>query len=544
MARSSILLILLLAWVLSVEGQVNRYMVFFSDKDNTPYSISNPSEYLSERSLNRRLNQEINIVEDDLPVDPDYVAQLESEGIAVYHKTKWMNGVLVQVDESQIGLIEGFEFVTGTELVATGEGLLNPDSASGRKFKGSGRTRTKSLKSSQTQNAMIAVDLMHNRNFKGQNMLIAVFDGGFLGIIEASPFQHIIDDNRIIATYDFVSNSNDVYSALTDHGTGVFSAIGGFIEGEYAGTAYEADFVLCITEEISTEYRIEEYNWLFAAEFADSLGVDIINTSLGYNLFDDRTMDYSLTDTDGQTAIITRASNIAAQKGMLLVVSAGNRASWDEIAPPADSENVLAVGKVDVNGIISSTSSIGPTADGRIKPDVVAQGVGTAVINKYGSIVFRNGTSYSSPLVAGLAAGVWQANPDWTNFEVIEAIRMSGDRAKNPDNSYGYGIPDFIVAAGNSILSVDDILTQKIKVYPNPFSGNKIFIDLNSELVHGDLEIRLFNLSGKLLAQQIFDTGLADKIIPFETSELLPAGTYLLTVQSETVRTEVRLIKY
>lgn len=539
------MLVLLLTRFLSVDGQVNRYMVFFSNKDNTPYSISNPAEYLSERSLNRRLNQEITIVEDDLPVDPDYVAQLESESITVFYKTKWMNGVLVQVDETKIALIEAFEFVTGTELVAGGEGLLNPDPTSGRKFKGSGGSRIKSLKSSQTQNAMIAVDLMHNRNFKGQNMLIAVFDGGFSGVIEASPFQHIIDDNRIIATYDFVSNSNDVYSALDDHGTRVFSAIGGFIEGEYAGTAYEADFVLCITEEIPTEYRIEEYNWLFAAEFADSLGVDVINTSLGYNIFDDdRTMDYNLTDIDGQTAIITRASNMAAQKGMLLVASAGNKDFWDEITPPADSEGVLAVGMVGVNGLISSGSSIGPTADGRIKPDVVAQGVGTAVINKNGSIVSGNGTSFASPLVAGLAAGVWQANPDWTNFEVMEAIKMSGDRAESPDNSYGYGIPDFIVAAGNSILSVDDILTQKIKVYPNPFSDNKVFIDLNSELVHGDLEIALFNLSGKLLLQQIFKAGLADKIIVFETSELLPAGTYLLTVQSETVRTEVRLIKY
>ena len=524
------------------EAQVNRYMVFFTDKNDSPYSLTNPEEYLSETAIARREKQSIIIDETDLPVNPEYVSGLAELDIQVYHTSKWFNGVLIQEDQSRIFDVQSLSYVSKVEYVAPDKKL--------QELSKSGRirpflSRLKTAKETSAQNEMLSIDEMHGLNYKGQGMVVAVFDGGFESVDEAEAFSHIFEEERMLATYDFVTNSGSVYQ-FDDHGTRVFSAIGAFDASNFIGTAYEASFILCVTEDVSSEYRIEEYNWLFAAEFADSIGVDVINTSLGFNLFDDESMDYDFDDLDGKTAVITRASNMAGEKGMLLVASVGNEGnnSWGTITPPADSQYVLAVGSVNQDAEVSSFSSTGPSTDERIKPDVVALGSSVSLIGSSGNVVTSSGTSFASPLVAGLATGIWQANPTLTNQEVIDAIRMSGSKAQSPDNSFGYGIPDFLSAAGNPVLSVDDIIEKKIKVYPNPFRGDKFFIDLNSKYVGDGLEIQLYDLLGNLIAKKSFSSTANQGIIEFRTDANLVPGTYLLRVYSKKLITEVKLLKF
>jgi len=525
------------------EAQVNRYMIFFTDKDNSTYSTDRPEEFLSERSIARRQRQGITVDDSDLPVNESYVQVLIDQDVEVFFETKWLNGVLVQSEESELPVIQSQVFVREIELVARKDRLLNPTPKSGRLK--SILTRNRSSRESESQNAMLSVDEMHNRDYFGEGVMIAVFDGGFDNVNEIEYFSHIFDEERMAATYDFVTNSGDVFQ-FDNHGTRVFSAIAGFADGGFNGTAYKADYILCVTEDGLSEFRIEEYNWLFAAEFADSVGVDIINTSLGYNVFDDSNMNYTHEDLDGKTALITQASNIAAEKGILLVASAGNEGdnSWGKITPPADSPYVIAVGGITDSGDLSGFSSLGPTADERIKPDVVALGTDVTLIGSNGGIVTSDGTSFSSPLVAGLAAGIWQARPELTNFELIDLIRMSADNTLSPDNFMGYGVPDFLKAVGNQVLSVDDIIKEKIKVYPNPFRGNRIFIDVDSKLSKGGLEIELYNLSGSLIAQKnLVQTDLRG-VVEFEIDSFIAPGTYLLKVITRNKINQVKLIKY
>lgn len=541
-SRPILTAIFLMSIGLLAKGQVNRYMVFFTDKSNSSYSLSSPEAYLSMEAIDRRINQNIPIEKSDLPVNQEYISGLNNLDVQVYHTSKWFNGVLIQEDQSMVAEIQALPFVDRVEFVAPDE-RLEEVSKSGRirPF----FARLKSSKETSAQNEMLSIDEMHKLNFKGQGMIVAVFDGGFEGVNDAAAFDHIFDNNRMIATHDFVTNSSDVYQ-FDDHGTRVFSAIAGFEEPSFVGTAYKSSFILCITEDVTSEYRIEEYNWLFAAEYADSIGVDVINTSLGFNLFDDTTMDYDFDDLDGETSVITRASNLAGKKGILLVVSVGNEGnnSWGTITPPADSQYVLAVGSVNKDNQVTGFSSIGPTTDDRIKPDVVALGSSVSLIGSSGNVVTGSGTSFSSPLVAGLATGVWQANPTLTNLEIIEAIRMSGSISQAPDNSFGYGIPDFLPAAGNPVLSVDDIIENKIKVYPNPFRGDRIFIDIDSKYAGDGLEIRLYDLMGNLISEESFTASQSHSIIEFQTDSNLSEGTYLLRIFSKQAITEVKLLKF
>ncbi|MEQ9423562.1 MAG: S8 family serine peptidase [Cyclobacteriaceae bacterium] len=543
MERSRLIVILFLAISFQLEAGVNRYIVFFIDKANSEFSVNRPEEFLSTKAIQRRERQGLLITESDLPVNSSYITQLADLEADVFHSSKWMNAVLVQVDEAVISDISALSFVKKVQYVAPNEKLLK--NAENEESDTQFNKRPRNSKSTAAQNELLSVDEMHELGFDGDNITIAVFDGGFQKVNEISYFEHIFSENRMVATYDFVTNSSNVYR-YDDHGTRVFSAISGFFEDSFTGTAPDANFVLCVTEDVGTEFKIEEYNWLFAAEYADSLGVDIISTSLGYNIFDDRTMDYEHDDLDGQTAVITQAANMAAEKGILLVVSAGNEGnnSWGTLTPPADSEFVLTVGSVTSSGDLSSFSSLGPTADDRIKPDVVALGSGVSLIGSSGSIITSNGTSFSAPLVAGLAAGIWQAKPELTNLELIDIIRMTASRASAPDNSFGYGVPDFISATQEQVLSVDDILKERIKVYPNPFRGTKIYIDLNSRFTENGLTISLYDLAGNLLTQGSYQNVPSEKIIEFDTDAVLPVGTYLLQVESPKRQTQVRLLKY
>jgi serine protease AprX len=516
-------------------GQDNRYMVFFADKAGSPHSVTQPETFLSPAAIHRKSAQGVPIDQHDMPVSPAYLAGVRNQGAEVYFATKWMNGVLVQANSMQIEAIEALPFVVGVEYVAPGRRLISPG-----RTKWTAETYTEADYINIDQLAMLGIDHMHQEGNKGQNIRIAVMDGGFRGVNTQPPFQHLFANQQIAETVDFVTAGASVYE-FSDHGTRVLSQLAAINEEPYYGAVPKATYFLYLTEDVASEYRVEEYNWLFAAEKADSAGVHIIQTSLGYTDFDDPSMDYSPADMDGETAIITRAATLATQKGMVVVVSAGNDGnnSWQKISAPADAKEVIAVGAVNALGTRMSFSSIGPSADGRIKPDVMAVGGSAMVINQTGAVALANGTSFSSPLITGLIAGVLKDFPDLSPAQLGEALRMSADRAMSPDFLYGYGIPHYL--AVRNYLS-PAAAEPGLHVYPNPFvrylhiqTGNPE----NGALLQG----KLWNSQGTLIKEFEAQFTWAHPRIALDLGDL-PKGYYLLVLDQNNQRVLRKLVKF
>lgn len=526
-------------FLLATYGQAqDRYMVFFTDKAGSAFSINSPQEFLSPRSIARRQKQSIPIIEQDLPVNSSYVMALENLGAETYYTSKWLNGVLIQAEALLIPAIEALDFVDRVEYVAPGA----PLSSDGNGGDGAPAYEMEMAKS-DFQNEMLGIDHMHADGFKGAGILIGVFDEGFNNLSNIPAFEHLFLDNRIRYTYNYSTNSPVIENAET-HGTRVLSTLAAVEEGELIGTAPEASYILAVTE-ASGEYRVEEYYWLFAAEQADSAGVDIINTSLGYYRFDDPAMDYEQSDMDGQTAVITRASNIAASKGILLLTSAGNtglNAQWPIITAPGDSPNVLAVAAVNSVRERARTSSLGPSADNRTKPDLAALGIATAVISSSGTVSFSDGTSFASPLITGLAAGLWQANPELTAAELLQLLRLSGHQYDDPDNEIGFGIPDYPTA----IRVADEIdlpTANELLIYPNPTSDNRVSLAFDQRFFGQSVQVVLVNSNGRSLNQYLLNPSVRDNRIIIDL-EHHSAGLYLVRVSGAGGTFTKKLIKY
>jgi len=517
-------------------GAVNRYMVFFNDKENSTFSTDRPEEFLSERALTRRNNQNISIASNDLPVTLSYLEQLSAlPEVNVFFTTKWLNGVLVETDSGNLDEIKLLPFVEKVEYVAPGQALTGSGNRRYKKNEYMMMSATKEAES-QSQNAFIGVDIMHSSGYKGEGMLIAVFDSGFDEIDNSSFFAHLFTDDKILGTRDFIRNSDQVFQ-YDQHGSKVLSCISAYREGIYSGTAPEADVVLCVTEDVRSEYRIEEYNWLFAAEYADSLGVDVINSSVGYFEFDDERMDYSYDEMDGNTAVITLAADLAAT-----VVSIGNEGnnSWKYLNPPADADSILAIGSVTYDKIKSGFSSYGPSADKRIKPDLSALGTNVKVVFRE-QIGSANGTSFSSPLTAGLATGFWQAFPQLTNLEVIQYLKMSASQAYRPDTLQGYGIPNFTLAYNKAKLNEGGI-EDKLVVFPNPVTHKKtIYLHAYTQAQPGDAFVRFIDLkSAEVSVKNLPELNNTD-FVEIDVS-FLNAGTYLVTYQKGSEVQKFKLI--
>ena len=419
-----------------------KYRISLKDKAATEYSLKRPEKFLSEKAIERRKKQNLPIDSTDLPVCRKYIDEIRKQGVSIVVVGKWDNFVTVSCnDTTLIDRIAALPFVRSTEKVWLSPGadkptmamerdsvinqpILHPDSIYGRAI---------------TQVQLSNGDKLHEAGFKGQGMTIAVIDAGFHNVDKITAMQNI----HILGTKDFVNPQADIF-AESSHGLSVLSCIGMNQPEIMTGTAPEASFWLLRSEDEYSEHLVEQDYWSAAVEFADSVGVDVINTSLGYYTFDDKSKNYKYRDLDGRHALMSRQASRIADKGMVLVCSAGNSGmgSWKKITPPGDAENVLTVGAVDKKAILAPFSSIGNTADHRVKPDVVAVGLGSDVIRPDGNQGRANGTSFSSPIMCGMVTCLWQACPKLTAKEVIELVRRSGDRADFPDNIYGYGVPD------------------------------------------------------------------------------------------------------
>ena len=525
---------------LSAFGQTTRkYLVLLRDKANTPYSISRPEQFLSQRSILRRQKQNITIQERDLPVNPAYVTQLQQAGAKVWFTSRWLNAVLVEANDATITAVQKLPFVKGLEFSrslsnAREGGRLASTERSFSKF---GDVQPLNYGISQSQVAQIGVDVMHQQGYHGEGMLIGVLDSGFLNANRLGFLKPLFDENRILATYDFVRKETSVYED-DSHGLSCLSAIAATADNQLYGTAFKASFILLRTEDANSESRVEEANWLFGAEYADSAGVDVISSSLGYTQFDDSGSDYTYKNLDGKTALSTRAAQIAAETGMVVVVAAGNEGNdaWRYLSAPSDAASVLAIGAVTQAGQRASFSSFGPSADGRIKPDLTARGQGTVIGDPGGQILTGNGTSFATPLVAGLAAGFWQAHPRLTAAQVLESLRRSGSQFGAPDDQLGYGIPNFERA---SVLAES---YNQLLVYPNPFTDVQPLAVQWGELeANVPLDATLADLTGRIIWQNRYTSaGLASFVLP---NLNLSAGMYFVTLVAGDKKRTLKVIK-
>jgi serine protease AprX len=542
--KRALLFLTLFSFLSVSEAQNKKYWIRFKDKNNSPYSVGSPLAYLSQKAIDRRSKQNIPIRINDLPVNPSYIDSVRSKGVPVLNRSKWFNAVTVEADSTQLNQILSLPFVLNAshvkrlsteKAVLPGKDLFVSHTSVPRadlNQSGNKRIMGYDYGMSYNQIGMLKGDLLHSQGFDGRGMTIAVLDAGFYNVNTFPSFDSLRANGQILGTWDFVANEPGVYED-NSHGTSVLSLMGGNIPGQLIGTAPKASYWLLRSEDVG-EYLIEECNWASAAEFADSVGADIINSSLGYTTFDDPAMNHTYADLDGNTTIVTRAADIAASKGILVVNSAGNYGGWPwrYIGAPADGDSVLAVGAVQWDRSLAGFSSRGPSADGRVKPNVMAQGAVCVIQDDNGSLTYGNGTSYSGPILAGMAACLWQAHPTSSNMHILEAIEKSGDRYTSPSDSMGYGIPDFEKA--HQIVSINqqaNKVAKLISIYPNPVSGRRITINLISDTAQ-KLDLRIFDALGKLAYTQSERIGTGYNVIPFELHSL-SKGVYHVKLNTE-----------
>jgi hypothetical protein len=446
--------------------------VYFKDKPNSQYYLANPLQMLSQRALNRRAIQNIPLDIKDVPIHQPYLDQIAAtSGISIKASSKWMNCLHVRGTQAVIHSLSSLSFVdhvsfANATLNSVGK-LSNSDHFSNvNKVFETQVTYNYGTSSNQIQ--MLNGNYLHQQNYTGSGKVIAILDAGFPGVDVVSPFQKLRDNNQILGGYNFVDRSSNFY-AMNSHGTQVLSTMGGYVDTQLVGTAPDASYYLFVTEDSTSETPLEESLWVEAAEMADQLGADVINSSLGYFEFDNSNYNYTYTNMDGSTAFCSRGANIAFSRGMVVVVSAGNsgNTSNPNIGAPADATNALTVGAVNSARNYASFSSIGPSFDGRIKPDVMAQGMSAVVAMPSGAVATNSGTSFSGPIIAGMVASFWQAFPNLSNTRIIQLIKEASDRFSNPNAQYGYGIPNFQLALNNAIAN-SHFNIEEVSVYPNP----------------------------------------------------------------------------
>lgn len=447
-------LLLLIALIFSVMASAQKdtlpqcFWVSFTDKANSPYELSAPEEFLSERALVRRRKFDIPITTTDLPVNTFYLDSLKKAGIKIQYTSRWLNGAAMVVGAQKAAILEQLDFIDSVRYIGPYFGSTESRNYP-YQMDSTGMKMESSIYGRATRNIkMLNGDSLHQLGYRGENMYIAVLDGGFTNVDKIPFFDSLRHYQSLEHFFDFANSDRTVFESST-HGTSVLSAMAAYSPGILIGTAPRAQYVCLKTEEVRGEHRMEEYNWVAALEYSDSLGVDVVNSSLGYYAFSDHKMDYRPEQLDGKTSPASRAAEMAFDRGMIILVSAGNEGDsrWRYIDIPADSPKALAIAAVMRDGRKAPFSSFGYDSIAVIKPDLAAPGVNVPIPNAFRSrLSAASGTSLAAPIMSGLVACLWQAFPNLPNTEIVAALKASGDQAERPDRALGYGIPNLMKA--------------------------------------------------------------------------------------------------
>lgn len=509
--------------------------IYFNDKPSAATYLANPLSMLTQRALDRRTAQGIALDVSDVPVEPSYINQVTaSSGITVLAKSKWLNCLHIQGSQSDINALLNLSFVHHIEFANS---ALNLKTAVQPVIIPQNKQLDVAVNfnygNSLNQVQMLGVDYLHQNNYTGQGKIIAVLDSGFINVNTATSFQRMYTNGLFLGGYNYVSGDTNIYS-LHNHGTMTLSCMVGYTDGQLVGTAPDAQYYLYVTEDVSQEMPIEESYWVEAAEEADRVGADVISTSLGYFQFDNTSYGHTYSDMTGDKAFASRGANIAFSKGMIVLASAGNSGASSEphVGVPAEATNVIAVGAVDSMEQLAFFSSIGPSFDGRIKPDLMAKGMNATVAYTDGSIGGANGTSFSCPILAGAVTSFWSAFPSLTNQQIVDLVKQSADRYTNPNNQYGYGIPDFQQAVA---LSTQNNGQMNLYLYPNP-SQDFISVEFKNGFEQATFE--LYDIVGKRITSQNLNQVVTQ--IPVTN---LQAGTYLYKISGNSSSKTGKIIK-
>lgn len=554
--KITFLLIILITFILPVTAQQpvsGVYTVYFTDKGEGKSSVINPEAYLSSRAVERRLKQHLTFDQTDIPVNAAYVNSVSETGAKIICRSRWFNFIVISAGADIVSQIDALPFVSKLQLINTQTKQAIGSSNEKTYFSNESVSPWVWKKTDQSpsdvynygaafnQINQIKGQGLHNSGFAGQGKTIAVIDAGFNSVDIMPCFDQLRAGNQILGTRDFAVPGNNVYATtMNSHGTKVLSCMAANVNGQMVGTAPAADYWLLRSEVAESESVIEEYYWLSAAEFADSVGVDLINSSLGYTTFDDAGTNHTYVDMDGNTTVITRAADKAAEKGILVVNSAGNSggAGWWYIGAPADGDSVFTIGAVDASGKRASFSSVGPTYDRRIKPTVAAQGQSAAVYGPTG-LSAANGTSFSSPIICGMTACLWQAWPDLTNMQIIDVLKATASQSGSPDSLLGWGIPDY----SQAVLLPTKINIPKSEtftVYPNPVTDQLTIV--LPDHVSATFEVAICDLQGRKI-KTYYGEANGNKVILINELGVLSPGIYIVRIADEGRIYTQRIIK-
>jgi subtilisin family serine protease len=522
--------LLCFCWTTKTVAQ-DRYAVFFKFKPQKEYSLASPSKFLTEKAIQRRAKEKFAVDSLDLPVTAAYLQGLSALSQELLYVSKWLNAAVVVTDSEGKKKMEGLPFVQKVEWVAKGF-ISKTGNRNGTEVPVSQPKKwaiEESYREAATydfQNELLGIPAMHQAGFTGKGITVAVFDSGFPGLDKASAFSHVFTNKRVVGQLNVVRPWIKEVFRDNEHGTQVASLILSNQEGTLVAGAHQAQVIFAITEDVATEYPIEELNWVRAAEYADSLGVDIINSSLGYLDFDEPSLTYTTAQLDGKTTYVTRGATLAAKRGILVVNSVGNygSAGSSSLVAPADAQGILAVGSVNASSVVSTFSSRGPTADGRIKPELVAFGQSPVLVRGTGQVSSAAGTSFSAPQLTALAAGLWEAKPNWTKDELLTSLIKSGTKYATPDQNLGYGIPNFRSAYYGALLGLNEEIESGSSIYPNPLRSESLHIRFGKEL---RVTLQILDGSGRRVVEQVGERKTIQQPFVFNLSDL-PSGIYFL----------------
>ena len=493
----TIYIFFILSFFTNLKAQSEFVFVFFKDKPNKSQFYSDPTSELTQHSLDRRLKMNIPLADSDAPLEKSYITSLQQLGFEITAQSKWLNGVGLEINHSQLTQIQNLAFVDRVESFVKNQAAKSGNQKTKSKFDNSKASKNLSYGVTQSQLEQINVKVLHDLGFTGKNVRIAVIDVGFPTVDTGSTFAKIRSQNQIKETYNFISRSSDVYDPnLNAHGTACLGILAGSIENTIVGSAPDADYYLYVTEINNQEIPAEELYWIEAAEQADRSGIDVISSSLGYaNGFDDPRYDYTYASMNGKTTFIARGAKIATDKGILVANAIGNEGNkpWHYLVSPSDVPQVFSVGGVDVSGNPSVFSSFGPNAEGVTKPDGNARGTATylTIDNSYFA---GNGTSFATPLVAGGFACLIQASPNQMNGELQDKIRKTASLYPSTTDQLGNGIVNFYAAYQSVLASQENPFKNDVKIAPNPVKSS-FNIQTNSKI----LRVEIVDSSGRLV---------------------------------------------